>query len=128
MSAHGDSHDDGHAHDDFDPEPATALAADEPRTPSWLPALGGVAFLVCGAYFLAKFSDSADAATAASASASAAAASANAQAPGSARPRPPQDASGRAAMNAQIRDRILNRSAAPRPLPSALPRPSAGTP
>jgi hypothetical protein len=43
----------GHdAHDAFDGEPATALPADEPRSPAWLPLLGLALFLGAGVYFL----------------------------------------------------------------------------
>lgn len=56
----------------FDGEPVSALAADEPRTPGWLPALGGALFVIAAVWFLAiSKGDDAAAAAAASASASA---------------------------------------------------------
>ncbi|WP_437674235.1 hypothetical protein [Sorangium sp. So ce131] len=48
--------DDHHA---FDGEPAHALPADEPPTPSWVPALGLALFVVAGVAFLATSSDGA---------------------------------------------------------------------
>jgi hypothetical protein len=81
-SAHGatkkdqDPHKGGHAdhshdhHEDFDPEPAQALSPGEPRTPSWLPVLGGGLFLLGAIWFLAS-GPSADAAASASAATSA---------------------------------------------------------
>lgn len=41
-----------HAHD-FDGEPATALPADEPMTPTWVPVLGLALFVIAGVAFLA---------------------------------------------------------------------------
>lgn len=49
---HGDAHGTPDAHHQFDGEPVTALPADEPRTPGWLPLLGLALFVSAGVYFL----------------------------------------------------------------------------
>jgi hypothetical protein len=76
----------GHAHDDhahaFDPEPAREMAADEPRTPGWLPLLGITLFVVGGTYFLATGASDAAPDAAASASAAVAPATPTPPAPG----------------------------------------------
>ncbi len=52
-------------HDDhaFDGEPTDVLAADEPRTPGWLPALGAVLFVSAAVAFLATRETSAQPST-----------------------------------------------------------------
>ncbi len=51
-------------HEVFDAEPAQELAADEPRTPLWLPALGALLFSVAAIYFgLLSGDDANDAST-----------------------------------------------------------------
>jgi len=91
------THDAPHEHA-FDGEPVSALAADEPRTPGWLPALGGAIFVVAAVWFLAisKGDDTAAAAAAASASAAASAVAAPASAPAAPHPAaPPPEAGAR---------------------------------
>jgi hypothetical protein len=43
----------------FDPQPVAALAADEPHTPLWLPAVGLLFFTVAGVIWLVSASDDA---------------------------------------------------------------------
>ncbi len=45
--------------DDFDPEPIRELAADEPRTPLWLPAVGALLFVAALAWWFGGSSDDA---------------------------------------------------------------------
>ncbi len=46
MSSNGE--DDTHTSESFDPEPTTELAAGEPQTPLWLPAVGIALFVAVG--------------------------------------------------------------------------------
>lgn len=127
MSSNGDA---GHAHAHFDPEPATSLGPDEPRTPNWVPVVGGIGFLLFGVYFLARHGGEI-AKTPASATASATSMAAppskppaRAAAAGTDRPqrqKPALDASARAALNEQIKKR---REAAG----SGAPRAATGAP
>lgn len=50
-------HDAAHAHDDFDPEPAQTLPADEPKTPAAIPALGIVLFAGAAIAALVAYAD-----------------------------------------------------------------------
>lgn len=126
-SDHHDDHDahEAHGHDDFDPEPARELSPGEPRTPSWVPLLGAVLFLVGGVYFFASGAD-ADAQTAGSASASASAAPVrtarpfsnerNRAAPSSAlsgKAPPPQDPAERQKLIDQLRTRMQGQPGQP---------------
>ncbi len=61
MSSHTDDHGDGdtveahegaHDHHGFDPEPASEITDEEPRTPMWMPAVG-VTLLVVGGLYMA---------------------------------------------------------------------------
>ncbi len=136
MSSHGDA---GHAHAHFDPEPATTLAPDEPRTPGWVPVVGGIGFLLFGVYFLARHggeiaktpaSASATATTMAAPPTKPAARAAATQGDRPQRQKPALDASARAALNEQIKKRreaAAQGSAAPKaatgaPRPRARPR------
>lgn len=122
----------GHAHDDhahaFDPEPAREIAADEPRTPGWLPLLGISLFVIGGTYFLAT--GSSDAAQTTTASASASVAAAPVAPPPPPRPTPSVAASGRTLTipNNIDRDRIRQaleaaKQGAPSGAPIAAPPP-----
>jgi len=71
--SHAETLVDDHAHD---AEPSDELAADEPKTPLWLTALGGALFLVLAIAWLVARSDDASTTAAAAASASAAPAAA----------------------------------------------------
>jgi hypothetical protein len=82
----------GHDEHAFEGEPVAALAADEPRTPGWLPALGAALFVAAAVWFLAiSKGDDAAAAAVASASASAPVAEVTAQ-PAPPPPAPPSPA------------------------------------
>jgi len=72
----GDDHAEAHAHDDFDPEPAKHMSADETPTSPWVPIVGAGLFLVGTVVFLSRQSDAAPGAGSASAAVSASAAKA----------------------------------------------------
>lgn len=55
--AHGAPAQASHDHDHFDGEPATELSPGEPRTPSWMPALGLAFFTVAAVWLLVSSSD-----------------------------------------------------------------------
>ncbi|WP_437598712.1 hypothetical protein [Sorangium sp. So ce590] len=57
QEAHAAAAHDVSDHHGFDGEPARALPADEPPTPSWLPPLGLALFAVAGVTFLVMSSD-----------------------------------------------------------------------
>lgn len=66
----GDDHAEAHGHDDFDPQPAKQMSADETPTSSWVPIVGAGLFLIGTVAFLSSQSDAAPGAgSAASASA-----------------------------------------------------------
>ncbi|WP_437482263.1 hypothetical protein WME75_40455 [Sorangium sp. So ce1014] len=111
QEAHAAAAHDVSDHHGFDGEPARALPADEPPTPSWLPALGLALFAVAGVTFLVMSSDGSAADQAAPAGARQAPADAR-QAPADARPLP-ADARPAATMGA-------------RPAPGANARPAPG--
>lgn len=65
MSSHSDDHGDSdaveahegtHDHHAFDPEPASEITDEEPRTPMWMPAVG-VTLLVLGGLYMATGDD-----------------------------------------------------------------------
>lgn len=49
---HDAGHNDASHHDHFDNEPVQELAADEPRTPGWVPVLGLALFFIAGTAWL----------------------------------------------------------------------------
>lgn len=108
-------HDHDH-HEEFDPEPATALAPDEPRTPNWIPVLGAVFVLVFGVYFLAKFTGDGPAkpgaasATSASAPAVVAKTAAKTAAPPAAKPASKPPASGRLQLSDSARANLVEKA------------------
>lgn len=124
----GDDHAHAHAHDEFDPEPAKELGADEPQTAGWLPIVGAGLFLIGGVVFLVKQSDAAPGAASASASAPAKVASA-APNPNA----PPTDPAKRQELADQAKRRMprvpASGSATPRPgAPPGGAAPPAGQP
>ncbi len=45
------------SHEPFDPEPVTALSPGEPKTPTWIPIVGAVLFVLAGVYLLISGDD-----------------------------------------------------------------------